>query len=271
VSGHRSDHRRSGYGERRRRPIISLVKRFGLALAALLVLALPATALARDRDRDGIPDRWEKRYKLSTTRYSANADPDRDRVDNWNEWREGTNPRARDSDHDGRPDGREDRDHDGLSNAAEDATGNDPRDPDTDDDGVRDGKEHAGSVRSFRDGVLVIHLANGGSVSGLVEDYTEIRCKSEAAMERHHRKLAARLANDSLDEVPGDEDLGDGGLDEGDDLGGGDFDDDDPFGQEHKYRDKCSGPALSARARVHQADLKPTSDGLVFKRVDLVR
>jgi hypothetical protein len=248
------------------------VKRFALAFAALLLLALPAAAVARDRDRDRIPDRWEKRHKLSTKRSSANADTDRDRVDNWNEWREGTNPRDRDTDNDGRRDGREDRDRDGLRNAAEDATGNDPRDRDTDDDGVRDGKEHAGTVTSFNDGVLVIDTANGSSVSGLVGDFTEIRCKSEAQAERHHRKLAARLVNDGLDEDPGDEDdLGEGELDESDDLGGdNDFGEDDPFA-DHEDKHRCSESALGAGARVHQAKLKPTSDGLLFKRVDLLR
>src|SRR5688572_10592513 len=114
------------------------MRRSGLAglVVALLALLTPASAVAGDRDHDGLPDRWEQRHRLSTHAGSGAADPDRDRVDNRNEYRERTDPRDRDSDNDGRSDGREDSDRDRLANAAEDQTGNDPRDRDTDDDGV---------------------------------------------------------------------------------------------------------------------------------------
>src|SRR4051794_37413519 len=89
-----------------------------VASLALALLALPAVAGAADRDHDGMSDQWERAHHVGR----ANADVDRDHVDNRNEFREGTNPRVRDSNHNGRPDGREDRDRDGLNNAAEDAT-----------------------------------------------------------------------------------------------------------------------------------------------------
>ena len=151
-----------------------------LTFAILLVPASGAMAAQRDSDRDGLPDRWERAHGLSATRASANGDPDRDRVDNRNEFREGTNPKRRDSDRDRRPDGREDRDGDGLSNAAEDRTGNDPDDPDTDDDGVGDAKENAGTVASFSGGRLTIDLATGGTLTAVVsDDDTDIGCGSE--------------------------------------------------------------------------------------------
>ena len=47
-----------------------------LLFSALMALAVPAaTAAARDRDRDKLPDRWEKRYKLSTSKASGTRIP----------------------------------------------------------------------------------------------------------------------------------------------------------------------------------------------------
>jgi hypothetical protein len=221
-----------------------------------LVFAAPS-ALAADRDHDGLPDRWEHKHHLSTTKKSANGDPDRDRVDNGNELREGTNPRDRDSDNDGRADGREDRDRDHLSNAAEDRTANDPRDRDTDDDGIEDGAEQAGVVASFEDGVLVIDLANGGEVSGRVTADTEIECEGENEAE-HHRHGEA----DAADRGPGSgDDSGSGSDDRGGDDRGDDGRDDDA----------CPSGTLAAGARVHEAELRVTSSGAVWEEIELIR
>src|ERR1700745_850357 len=121
----------------------------GFATVGLLVAGFAGTAVAKDRNHDSIPDRWEKRFHLSLKVDQANRDQDRDKVDNANEFREHTNPRDRDTDNDGRKDGREDRDHDGLNNMNEDASANDPIDPDTDDNGIEDGEEVVGTVASF--------------------------------------------------------------------------------------------------------------------------
>ncbi|HEY6781032.1 MAG TPA: hypothetical protein VI111_08765, partial [Thermoleophilaceae bacterium] len=161
-------------------------------LVALLLVALPATAAARDRDHDRLPDRWERQHGLSTHRAGADADQDRDGVDNRNEFREGTDPRTRDSDGDGRTDGREDADADGLDNAAEDASGNDPIDADSDDDGVRDGRERAGTVADFGDGVLRIRLAGGGTAVGVVDELTDVSCQTEGRLERGQHGHGAR-------------------------------------------------------------------------------
>jgi hypothetical protein len=251
------------------------MRRLALALAAVLLLAMPGSALARDRDRDRLPDRWEKKHKLSQKRASGNSDLDRDRVDNWNEWREGTNPRKRDSDRDGRPDGREDRDRDGLSNAGEDATGNDPRDRDSDADGVRDGKERAGTIASYVDGALDIDLAVGGSVTGLVTDATKIKCTTEAETERRHRKSAARAATgDESGELGDDDELTDEELEEEDltewdedwlDDGGG------SDGEGKGGTRRCTAAALKRGAKVRKARMELTEDGLVFEKIELLR
>jgi hypothetical protein len=261
-----------------RRTASRALRRLALAFAALVVLALPATALARDRDHDGLPDRWEKKHHLSVRHPSASADPDRDHVDNWNEHREGTDPRDRDSDNDGRRDGREDRDHDGLSNSAENATGNDPRDRDTDNDGVRDGREQAGTISSYENGTLAIHLATGGFVTGKVTDETEIRCASVAESEHRHAKAAVRdngqagaAADDPADDPPGDplEDISDPPDDFGDDPSGDDPSDDmgtDPAPGSRR----CSAAVLRRGVRVHQAETFQDDDGATFSLVQVV-
>jgi thrombospondin type 3 repeat protein len=136
------------------------------AVLMLLALGLPAAAQARgaDRDRDGMPNRWERKHRLSPKRPDAARDADRDGASNLAEHRRRTNPRRRDSDrdrladgyelkatgtsprrrdtdHDRVPDGAEDGDGDGLDNAAERARHTEPRRRDTDRDELGDGTE----------------------------------------------------------------------------------------------------------------------------------
>lgn len=99
-------------------------------------LAVPATA--RDRDRDRLPDRWERKYDLSTKKRSAKGDPDRDRLSNRREFHHRLNPRRADTDRDGLRDRAElrryktnprraDTDRDGVGDGAEVRAGTDPR------------------------------------------------------------------------------------------------------------------------------------------------
>jgi len=285
------------------------MKRLGLILSLLAVLLMPAAAGAKsqDRDHDRLPDRWEKKHKLSTKHKSAHQDKDRDgltnlgeyrsktnprrtdtdrdgiqdddedrdrdRVDNENEIDEGTSPRDRDSDDDGRSDGREDPDRDGLNNAGEDRTGNDPTDADTDNDGTDDGDEQAGVVTSFENGMLTVDLANGTSVTGLVTDATEIGCETEDSEEADHDddrpvRRASKDGDDSDDgSGPGDGDRVDEPRDDDDD-GDVDGEDADEF---HEDGSQCSSADLVPGARVHEAELNATSDGLVFEEVELLR
>lgn len=76
-----------------------------------------------DRDNDNLPDAWEKRCNLDTTRDDANADPDGDTLTNRQEFEFGTLPCQADTDHGG------ERDDSELSN------GRNPLDPT--DDAVR--------------------------------------------------------------------------------------------------------------------------------------
>jgi len=121
------------------------------ALGALALLALPSVAAAKDRNHDRIPDRWEKRHRLSLEVNQARRDQDRD----------------------------------GLRNRAEFLAGDNPRQADSDGDGVPDSEENAGTIQSFDagSGKLVISLFGGETLSGLVTAETEIKCERELADE----------------------------------------------------------------------------------------
>ncbi len=93
------------------------LSKLAVAIAALVVLALPAAAFAHgsDRDHDKLPDRWEARYHVG----SATADIDGDGLNALGEFRSRTSPRDADSDNDGVLDGAEDFDGDGIANEDE--------------------------------------------------------------------------------------------------------------------------------------------------------
>ena len=74
-----------------------------ILLALALLCALPAAAAAADRD--GMPDRWERRYGLSVRVNDARRDADGDRLTNVREYLSRTNPRRADTDRDGVADG----------------------------------------------------------------------------------------------------------------------------------------------------------------------
>jgi hypothetical protein len=98
------------------------------------------TASARDGDHDGLPDRWERRHRLSTNKQSGAGDPDHDGLRNRREFKLRLNPRRADTDRDGLRDRAElrryhtnprkrDTDGDGFSDRAEIRRGTNPRDP----------------------------------------------------------------------------------------------------------------------------------------------
>jgi|SRR4051812_13852528 hypothetical protein len=185
-----------------------------LALAASLLLA--AAASAHDRNRDRIPDRWERAHHLSLHVNQA----------------------------------RRDQDHDGLNNRGEFRAHMNPRKADTDGDGISDGDENAGTVASFTDGVLTINLAGGGTLTGAVDQDTEIECDNVAH------------ASDDGGDDQGDDGDGHHGGDDGDHHGGGDDGDDDDEGN-------CAPDALAAGAVVHEAELKAADGKAVFEKVEL--
>jgi hypothetical protein len=140
--------------------------RLALALALAATLVLAASAAAKPQR---LPKGWAKKNHVS----QAARDTDGDDLTNWGEWRSGTNPRKRDTDHDGVRDGAEDRDRDGLRNADEVALGADPRKQDSDHDGVRDGRDEfdvAGQVASVSGSVVTLRLDRGTMTAKLTDD-----------------------------------------------------------------------------------------------------
>jgi hypothetical protein len=220
---------------------------FALALGALALLAMPGLAAAKDRNHDRIPDRWEKRHKLSLKVSQARLDQDRDH----------------------------------LRNRAEFLAGDDPRDHDSDDDGVADGHERAGTIASFdaSSGRLVIDLFGNGTVSGLVTDQTEIECGD------HGSASASSEGSGSGEVEPGDDRGGEGeeepGDDRGDDEVGDDRHDDNsgpgsensgPGRGDENDEDEdrvCTTAELVPGAVVEEAELRLTDGQAVFEEVEL--
>ena len=170
----------------------------GACLAAMLAVPAGASARSHDRNHDGIPDGWERAHHLSLRVNQA----------------------------------RRDQDHDGLRNRAEFRAHTNPRKADTDGDGIEDGAEHAGRIASFTGGVLTIEVFGGRTLTGTVDDTTEIECDDAHAS-----------------------DAGDRGDDHGDDPS----DDDDAAA-------RCDTSALTAGAVVKEAEL---GDRGVFEKVEL--
>ena len=230
------------------------VRAFSVAAAgalALLVVAFGGTAVAKDRNHDHISDKWEKKFNLSLKVDQSNKDQDKDHVDNLNEFQEGTNPRSKDSNHNGRPDGKEDSDHDGLNNMGEDQTANLPDDQDTDNNGIEDGAENAGTIANFDGTTLTIDLAGGGQVSGTVDTSTEIKCESEDEHESDDNEGpgTATASHDGGGDQSGESGSGDDNSGPGD---GGSV---------------CTTADLTPGTAVHEAELS----GTTFEKVELVK
>src|SRR4051794_26832747 len=221
-----------------RRPSVRKLVILALALVAVLGIASSASAKSRDRNHDRLPDRWERTHHLSLKVKQAKRD----------------------------------QDHDGLNNRGEYRAHTNPRDKDSDDDGIKDGKENAGTIKSFEDGVLTISLAGGGELSATVDDDTEIECHRSASTSSHGDDDGPGhdTGDDHGDDGPG-HDVGD---DHGDDGPGHDVDDDHgDDGPGHDAGDdddeRCGADALTAGARVREADLEVTSSGKHWEELEL--
>jgi len=103
-------------------------------------------ALRADRNRSGIPDVWERKFRISTRTDQSQLDPD----------------------------------DDGLNNIEEYNGGTDPRNEDSDGNGILDGDED-GVVVSFNDvtGSLRVMMPGGHKIRGLVDQDTMVFCEPD--------------------------------------------------------------------------------------------
>jgi hypothetical protein len=220
-----------------------------------------AMAKSRDRDHDKLPDKWEKKFHLSTHKKSAKGNPDRDGLNNLGEFRSRTSPRDKDSDNDGIRDGVDDTDHDGIGNGEELREHTNPCDRDSDDDGIGDAEETIGTVASFTEdspgsgtGTLTINLNGGGTLTGRVDQTTEIECRAPEHAGVHER--------DGGNSGPG------GGDNSGPGSGGEDNSGPGSGGDERRA---CSTADLTAGTPVHEAEFHRSGDGNVFEEVKLIK
>jgi hypothetical protein len=196
----------------------------GLMVVAMLVaaFAMAGTASAKDRNKDGLPDRWEKHYDLSLKVDQAKRDQDRDGLNNKGEFRSDSNPRS----------------------------------DDTDDDGIEDGDEDAGVISSFDGTTLTIDLFGGGTVTGTVDDSTEVKCGSECNHDGDDPADPADPAAQRDDNSgPGSHNSGPG--DEGDDEQGDDS--------------NCSIDDLAVDVTVHEAELELSNGSAHFDEIELAK
>jgi hypothetical protein len=212
-----------------------------IALGAVALLVLAGPAVAKDRNHDGIPDRWEKRHKLSLTVNQA----------------------------------RRDQDGDHLRNRAEFLAGDNPRDDDSDGDGVMDGDENAGTISSFdaASGRLVIDLFGTDTVAGMVTESTEIKCEDSSGVAGMSSEEEPGDDNGGQGEEPGDDNGG--GEEPGDDNGG----DNSGPGSENSGSDSsddnggeggnCTVADLVPGAVVQEADLHIANGQATFDEVEL--
>jgi hypothetical protein len=219
------------------------------AVLAILAVAIPATASAKrhhrshhharvaDRNHNGIPDRWERKFRV----HSATADPDHDGVTNIGEFHNGTNPRDADSNNNGIEDGQDD----------------------ANDDGIADGQEQSGTIVSFDSGVLTVSLVNGDTLKGTVDNGTEIECDNPT-----QTTTTAASRDDGGDSNSGDQTSSMPSSTSGDDETQGD-DDQGDNNDDQGDNSSCGTDALTAGTIVKEAELHLTSAGAVFDKVDL--
>lgn len=228
-----------------------------LALGALALLAMPGLAAAKDVNKDRIPDRWEKRHKLSLKVNQAKKDQDRDQ----------------------------------LRNRAEFLAGTSPRNSDSDGDGTEDGDEQAGTIASFdaETGRLVIDLFGNDTIAGFVTDSTEIKCEHDgfsasASSEGSEEGEGESGEGGTTEEEPGDDGPGSGEEpddESGDDESGDDEDsgsdsedsesssDGEDEGEHGDHDHLCTTAELVPGAVVEEAELKLENGKAVFEEVEL--
>lgn len=195
----------------------------GMLVAAF---AFASPAAAKDRNNDGLPDRWEKRYDLSLKVKQ----------------------------------GKRDQDSDGLNNRGEFEAGTNPRQDDSDDDGAEDGDENAGVISAFDGETLTIDLYGGGTVTGTVDDSTEVKCGHECGQD------AEETPSEGTERQPGS---GEEGTDPGNEGPGSGHS--GPGHSGEGAEDECTVDDLAVDVVVREAELRLKNGEAVFTEIELAK
>ena len=176
---------------------------------------------------------------------------------NIGEFHDGTNPRDADTDNDGVKDGQDDANH----------------------DGIEDQDEQSGVIDSFdaTTGKLTVKLVNGDSLTGTVNSDTEIECENTTTASTRHDGESGDDNSGSGSTQSGDDNSGSGSTQSGDDNSGsgstnsGDDDqgDDNDDQGENESEGNCGTDALQPTTIVKEAELRLTSAGAVFEKIEL--
>ena len=159
-----------------------------------------------------------------------------------------------------------------MNNRGEYRSDNNPRSDDTDDDGTEDGDENAGVITEFDGTTLTIELYGGGTVSGAVDEETEVKCGEECDQD------GVEDEEEGVDDDEGVEDEEEGVADDDEDgeHHGDDSDrdgDNSGPGSEHSGDDSevsdCSVEDLVVGAVVHEAELELSNGSARFEEIEL--
>jgi hypothetical protein len=121
--------------------------------------------------------------------------------------------------------------------------------------------DNAATVASFTHGVLTLTLNDGSTVAAKVTDATEITCDTPGESDETGSSGQGDAADHHSDGDPGDS--AGNGADENGDSGGVDNDD--------TQATTCNSTSLVPGAIVHEAEVRISSAGATFSKVELVK
>ena len=134
--------------------------------------------------------------------------------------------------------------------------------------------DNAGTVKSFSNGVLTITLGDGSTATGAVTRDTELECMAPAQNQTIHEDGDGGSGDQSGsgDRGGSGDDQAEGPSDQssGDDQGdAAEQNENQAEDQNENEMESCSSSSLSQGTVVHEAELRLSSAGSVWKKVEL--
>lgn len=176
-----------------------------MSLIVTISLVSPGQSSAKivDKNNNKISDKWEKKYKL-TGKDLAKKDPDKDGLPNLVEYKLKLNPKKKDTNNNGVPDGREDTDKDGISNIVEVDLGLNPAKAYSKNKKTKDGnlKDSSGVVLSKKVRELSISVESGNKEFEV--EYEIYKGKARITIEQQGYKLSNKQVNTLISQLQKD-------------------------------------------------------------------